>query len=111
LDGDDAGLCGSMANRCRTVQRAVDVADAFDEIRVAVGVYTGKAGTVANIDKTVTPLGGCDDAFTIREIGTYRSLMDAQRNARWPHRFTLFRRLWTGRSICFAYTWHHWLAF
>ena len=58
LDGDDAGLRDSIANRCRTVQRALDAADAFGDIRVAVGVYTGTAGTVATIGKTVALLGG-----------------------------------------------------
>jgi hypothetical protein len=38
LNGDDAGLCDSIANRCRAVQRALEVADSSDEIRVAVGV-------------------------------------------------------------------------
>ena len=36
-DGDDSSLCDSIAGRCRTVQRAIDVAQPFDEIRVAGG--------------------------------------------------------------------------
>lgn len=80
LDGDDAGLCDSIASRCRTVQRALDVADAFGDIRVAVGVYTGTAGTVATIGKTVALLGGRDGGFTV--IDPLRSLLDAQRNER-----------------------------
>jgi parallel beta-helix repeat protein len=81
-DGDDGGLCDSIANRCRTVQRALDVADPFDEIRVTTGIYTDTAGTVATIDKTVTLLGGYDDSFTLRDPSTYRSVLDAKRYGR-----------------------------
>ena len=40
-DGNDVNNCDSIANRCRNVQRAVDVAAFGDEILVATGVYTG----------------------------------------------------------------------
>ena len=81
-DGDDGGQCDSVANRCRTVQRAIDVASAFDEIRVATGTYTDAAGTVADIDKTVTLLGGWDSGFTTRDPSAYPTTLDAQRNGR-----------------------------
>ena len=81
-DGVAGGLCDSIADRCRRVQRALDVADPFDEIRVTRGIYTDTAGTVATIDKTVTLLGGYDDSFTLRDPSTYRSILDAQRNGR-----------------------------
>ncbi len=63
LDGDDSNNCASVANRCRTVQRAVDVAQPGDEIRVAAGTYAGvnaRAGITqaVYISKTVTIRGG-----------------------------------------------------
>ena len=80
LDGDDGRLCDSIADRCRTVQRAIDVADPFDEIRVAAGTYTGVQGRpapgypgvpasgvitqVVYISKTVAIRGGYTTAFT-----------------------------------------------
>jgi hypothetical protein len=81
-DGDDSKLCDSIANRCRTVQQAIDVADPFDEIRVATGTYTDAAGTVAEIIKTVTLLGGWDGGFTTRDPSIYPTTLDAQRNGR-----------------------------
>jgi len=81
-DGDDSKRCDSIADRCRTVQRAIDVADPFDEIRVATGTYTDAAGTVATINKTVTLLGGWNDGFTTRDPNIYPSTLDAQRNGR-----------------------------
>jgi len=78
-DGDDSKLCDSIADRCRTVQRAIDVADPFDEIRVATGTYTDVAGTVAVINKTVTLLGGWDGAFNeaTRDPGANPTILDA----------------------------------
>lgn len=81
-DGDDSKLCDSIADRCRTVQRSIDVADPFDEIRVAAGTYTDPAGTVAHIEKTVTLLGGWDSGFTTRDPDTHPTTLDAQRNGR-----------------------------
>lgn len=81
-DGDDGYDCSSIEQRCRTVQRAIDVADDLDEIWVATGTYTDPAGTVADIDKTVTLLGGWNDGFTIRDPGIYPVVLDAERNGR-----------------------------
>jgi uncharacterized repeat protein (TIGR01451 family) len=81
-DGDDFNDCSSIEQRCRTVQRAIDVADAFDEIWVATGTYTDPAGMVADIDKTVILLGGWDDGFTTRAPGIYPTVLDAERNDR-----------------------------
>ncbi len=63
VDGHDGNDCASIADRCQTVQRAVDVARPGDEIRVAAGVYTGvsaRAGItqMVYIDKSVTIRGG-----------------------------------------------------
>ena len=50
ISGDDIlNDCTNNGNPCRTVQQAVDVADAFDEIWVATGTYTDTAGTVVSI--------------------------------------------------------------
>jgi hypothetical protein len=73
-DGDDSNTCGSEANRCATIQRAVDVASSGDVIKVATGVYTDVQGRpdpgytnppasgiitqVVYISKTVTIRGG-----------------------------------------------------
>lgn len=81
-DGALGGLCDSIADRCRRVQRALDVADPLDEIRVTQGIYTDTEGTVATIDKTVALLGGYDDSFAIRDPDVYRSVLDAQRYGR-----------------------------
>ena len=80
--GDDANWCDSVTRSCRTVQRAIDVAQTFDEIRIAAGTYTDPAGTVANIDKTITLLGGWNSAFTTRDPNAFPSVLDAQRQGR-----------------------------
>jgi hypothetical protein len=82
LDGNDGTQCDSIADRCRTVQRAIDVASAFDEIWVATGTYTDAAGPVASITKTVTLLGGWNGGFTTRDPNGYPTTLDAQRNGR-----------------------------
>lgn len=78
-DGDDSKLCDSIADRCRTVQRAIDVADPFDEIRVATGTYTDAVGTVAAISKTVILKGGYDSGFNeaTRDPGANPTILDA----------------------------------
>ncbi len=77
-NGDDANDCSSIEQHCRTVQRAIDIANPLDEIRVAIGTYTDTAGTVADIDKTVTLLGGWDDDFGARAPGLNPTILDAQ---------------------------------
>ena len=61
--GTDAPGCGSEVSPCRTVQYAVDQAQAGEEIRVATGVYTdvhfrGGITQVVYINKTVAVRGG-----------------------------------------------------
>jgi uncharacterized repeat protein (TIGR01451 family) len=60
---DGSNDCTTSTAPCATVQHAVDVAAAGDEVRVATGVYTGvqaRAGVtqVLYISKTVTVRGG-----------------------------------------------------
>jgi uncharacterized repeat protein (TIGR01451 family) len=81
-DGDDANDCSSIAQRCRTVQRAIDVADPLDGIWVATGTYTGTAGTVAEIDKTLALLGGWDAGFITRDSTLHLTTLDAQNAGR-----------------------------
>lgn len=78
-DGDDSKRCDSIADCCRTIQRAIDVADPFDEIRVATGIYTGGAGTVAAINKTVTLKGGYESTFNeaTRDPSANPTILDA----------------------------------
>ena len=63
-DGDDSRLCNSIGSRCRTVQRAVDLAADGDTVKVAAGTYsdpdTAVLGAVVAIDKTITLSGGYD---------------------------------------------------
>lgn len=67
-DGDDANDCSTIPNRCRTVQRAVEMALTGDEIWVAGGVYTdtdtATEGCVVLLNKSVTLRGGYDGSFT-----------------------------------------------
>jgi len=61
--GVDSGACTDSANPCRTVQYAVDWADAGDEVRVAGGTYTevndyGGLAQVIYLTKTLTIQGG-----------------------------------------------------
>jgi len=63
--GDDINDCSSYANRCRTLQRAVDVATPGDEILVATGVYTcGGQAQVVYISQTVAIRGGYSADFS-----------------------------------------------
>jgi parallel beta-helix repeat protein len=95
--GSDSGNdCTGSSAPCATIQRAVDVADAGDEVRVATGVYTdvhvrpradiastGVVTQVVYISKTVTLRGG----YATTDWGTsnpisYPTALDAQRQGR-----------------------------
>lgn len=87
-DGDDANNCASVANRCQTIQRAVDVAQPGDEIRVAASAYVGvsaRAGITQTvyISKTVTIRGGYTTAnWTTPDPTANPTTLDAQSKGR-----------------------------
>ena len=61
---DPNNACLKSQNPCETMQHAVDMAGADDEIRVATGTYTGvgsRGGLTQTvyIDKNLTIRGGC----------------------------------------------------
>jgi len=79
--GSDTPSCGSQATPCRTLQYAVNLAQAGDEIRLAGGTYTGvqshfvppdypyppSSGSILQvvyISKTVTIRGGYTGTFS-----------------------------------------------
>jgi hypothetical protein len=78
-DGDDSNDCASVGDRCRTIQRAVDVAQTGDLVLVATGTYTGvrnipalstaqfSATQVVAITRTLTVRGG----YTTSDWETY----------------------------------------
>jgi hypothetical protein len=86
-DGDDTKNCSTIANRCRTVQRAVEVATTGDEIRVSSGVYTdadtATLGYVVALNKTIALRGGYDGSFVNPPDPTANpTTLDAQRHGR-----------------------------
>jgi hypothetical protein len=66
-DGNDSKLCDSIPNRCRTLQRAVDLAVEGDTVKVTGGTYTDadtlSLGYLVAVSKTITLRGGYDAAF------------------------------------------------
>jgi hypothetical protein len=89
--GSDAGNdCTDWAGPCRTIQRAVDVADAGDLVKVAQGTYTEvcqRAGIsqVVHLDKSVKLLGGYTTADGFEDPPdpeAHRTTLDAQAQGR-----------------------------
>ena len=82
--GDDNGGandCSMATSPCATIQHAIDVAQAYDEVHVADGVYTDTAGTVAVITDVVTIRGAYDPAaFGGPDPDLYETVLDAGRN-------------------------------
>jgi hypothetical protein len=87
-DGDDANNCANVTSRCRTIQRAVEVAQPGDEIRVAAGTYVGvsaRAGLtqMVYVRKTVTIRGGYTTAnWTTPNPTANLTTLDAQGQGR-----------------------------
>ncbi len=77
-DGTDSGNCDTIAGRCRTIQYAISRAVPGDEIRVAGGVYTGTAGTVAAITKSLVIIGGFGPGFTEPAPEFHETVLDAR---------------------------------
>ena len=76
------GSCGGKSPCYTNVQDALNFATTGDEIRVATGIYTDSAGTVAEITKTITLQGGWNSDFTERNRDLYPTTLDAQRDGR-----------------------------
>jgi uncharacterized repeat protein (TIGR01451 family) len=86
-DGNDLNDCASIGNRCRTVQRAIDVAAPGDEIWVATGVYTGvhtrdAVEQVVYVTETLTIRGGYSGDFGTWDPDTYPTTIDAEQGGR-----------------------------
>ena len=77
--GTNTAGCGSVAAPCRTVQYAVNLGVAGDQILVATGTYTDQAGTVIALNKTVMVQGGWNSAFTVHNPALYPTTLDARR--------------------------------
>jgi hypothetical protein len=82
-DGDDTRDCASIANRCRTIQRAIDMAVQGDTIKAAMGTYTdtdtAALGFLASITKTITLKGGYEPNFVEPPYpSTNPTILDAQ---------------------------------
>lgn len=89
MTGNDSGNdCTNSSTPCATIQHAVDVADAGEEIRVATGVYTdvttrNSVTQVVYIDKSLTLRGGYTPTnWTVSDPETNHTILDAQRQGR-----------------------------
>jgi hypothetical protein len=80
---DGANTCTNVASPCRTIQHAVTVAQAGDEVRVAQGTYTGQMETdiwpaTVLINKDIALLGGYNANFTQRNAAINITTIDGQ---------------------------------
>lgn len=81
---DDANACTNSAAPCRTIQHAVDAAQAGDEVRVAQGTYGGEVGAdgvpylTAYIYKSISLLGGYNATFTQRNPASNVTTLDGK---------------------------------
>ena len=62
--GLDANDCLSPATPCGSISAAIGKYASGDTIRVAVGTYTGTGDEVVRLDRSLTPSGGWNGAFT-----------------------------------------------
>jgi hypothetical protein len=96
VGNDSDNDCTGSSAPCATIQRAVDVADAGDEVRVATGVYTdiharpradvvatGVVTQIVYVSKTVTLRGGYTTAnWLTSDPRANPTTLDAQRTGR-----------------------------
>src|SRR5438552_2690684 len=75
---DAANNCAASGLPCQSLQHALDVAQAGDEIRVAAGTYTSTGGTVAHISQTVTLKGGWNSLFSVDDPANNPTVLDGQ---------------------------------
>jgi len=75
--GSDAGNdCTNPGSPCATLQRAIDVAQPDDEIRVAGGAYA-RVGTLAAITRGLSIVGGFAPDFGTQDSAAYQTVLDA----------------------------------
>ena len=94
---DDGNLCTDSSLPCASVQRGIDIADPGDEVRIAVGVYTGVHGRAAPagyegpavitqvvyLTKTLTLRGGFTTTdWTVPDPDQFPTVLDAQNHGR-----------------------------
>jgi len=71
--------CGGGCGSCyASIQAAIDASVVGDEIRVADGVYTSTAGTVAAISKGLRIIGGYASDLAGFDPAVYHTVLDAQ---------------------------------
>jgi len=91
VTGIDRGDCASASHPCRTIQYALDRADAGDLVKVAAGVYTdtnylGGRPQVLYFNKSATIRGGYGPDFAEPpDPSTNRTVLDAQGAGRVIH--------------------------
>ncbi|MCP4542855.1 MAG: DUF1565 domain-containing protein, partial [Chloroflexi bacterium] len=94
--GADSSGCGSVTVPCRTIQYAVNLAAAGDEIHIAQGTYSdvnshvtpgwyewpATIQQIVYLDKSVTLKGGYNAAFSARDSDPNLTVLDAQGQGR-----------------------------
>jgi hypothetical protein len=86
-EGSDTNDCRSSGAACRTVQRAIEVANEGDIVKAATGVYTdddtARLGYVVALTKTIVLRGGYDSTFADPPDGEENpSILDARDEGR-----------------------------
>lgn len=61
--GSDSNDCASPGTPCATISAAIDRAAAGDEVRLAIGTYTGAGPWVASLTQDLTLSGGWEATF------------------------------------------------
>jgi uncharacterized repeat protein (TIGR01451 family) len=79
---DSGNSCMEVDNPCATIQHAVDIADAGDEIRVASGTYTATGSNVVTITKSITIIGGFEPPDWTTSVSSSTTRIDGERARR-----------------------------